>query len=86
MSPDRARQLLVAERSRAALRLGELHEDQRGYVDDFVLLTELHLIEVAAALARLDAGAYGHCRRCGVRLPESRLETRPSAPTCVSCA
>jgi len=112
MSPDRARQLLVAERSRAATRLSDLHADHRGFVDasrdsnaddehdpegttiaferaqvgSLVQQVELHLIEVAAALARLDAGAFGACRRCGVLLPDARLEARPSAQTCVSCA
>ena len=112
MSPDRARQLLVAERSRAASRLDSLRGDHRDFVDasrdsnaddehdpegatiaferaqvgTLVQQTEQHLIEVAAALARLEEGAYGECRRCGARLPDERLEARPSARTCVTCS
>jgi RNA polymerase-binding transcription factor DksA len=41
--------------------------------------------EVVAALARLDAGTYGTCVSCGIRLPEERLEARPEAARCVNC-
>src|SRR6195952_4029464 len=41
--------------------------------------------EIDAALARLDAGAYGRCVSCGAEIPEERLELRPFAGRCVSC-
>ena len=41
---------------------------------------------VDAALARLDAGAYGRCDSCGEAIPPERLEIRPFATTCVPCA
>jgi DnaK suppressor protein len=40
---------------------------------------------VREALARIDAGTYGHCVDCGTELPDERLEARPEASRCVSC-
>jgi RNA polymerase-binding transcription factor DksA len=42
--------------------------------------------EIDAALARIDAGTYGWCVRCGSAIPEERLELRPFAVSCVGCA
>lgn len=39
--------------------------------------------EVVAALARIDAGTYGRCTRCGRPIPEERLEARPEARYCL---
>jgi RNA polymerase-binding transcription factor DksA len=44
------------------------------------------LRQVDEALARLDAGAYGVCAGCGRPIPAGRLEARPFATHCVSCA
>ena len=44
------------------------------------------LDEIEAALARIDAGTYGSCVRCGSAIPVERLQMRPFAGTCVSCA
>ncbi|MDD7937976.1 TraR/DksA C4-type zinc finger protein [Actinomycetospora lutea] len=44
------------------------------------------LTEIDAALARVDAGTYGVCERCGRPIAPERLEARPAARTCVSCA
>lgn len=41
---------------------------------------------VDAALARLDAGAYGTCVSCGRPIEPERLDARPAVPTCVACA
>jgi DnaK suppressor protein len=43
------------------------------------------LIEVMAALARMEKGTYGRCENCGQEIPEARLEAVPSARYCVSC-
>ena len=59
---------------------------ERQQVDTLVRQNEQHLVEVEAALARLEAGEYGVCERCGRSIPEARLEARPTARTCVACA
>src|SRR5688500_20229515 len=44
------------------------------------------LDEIEAALARIDAGTYGKCMRCGSDIPVERLQMRPFAEACVTCA
>lgn len=44
------------------------------------------LEEVDGALARIAAGTYGTCTRCGRAIGTGRLEARPSAPLCIDCA
>jgi DnaK suppressor protein len=44
------------------------------------------ITEIDGALARIDAGTYGTCTRCGTTIPEERLELRPFAATCVACS
>lgn len=36
-------------------------------------------------LARIDAGEYGFCDKCGVEIGLSRLEARPTATLCIDC-
>jgi RNA polymerase-binding transcription factor DksA len=40
----------------------------------------------AAALEARKAGRYGTCERCGGEIGAERLEARPSASTCITCA
>ena len=42
--------------------------------------------QIDAALARIDAGTYGACTKCGTTIPEERLEIRPFSATCVACS
>jgi DnaK suppressor protein len=44
-----------------------------------------HLAEVEAALARLDAGTYGRCLRCGNPVAAERLQAIPWAAHCIDC-
>jgi RNA polymerase-binding transcription factor DksA len=44
------------------------------------------LAEIDAARARLAAGTYGVCERCGRPIAPERLEARPAARTCITCA
>ena len=44
-----------------------------------------HLELVDAALARLDAGTFGRCLRCGQPIPDGRLEALPWAAHCIDC-
>jgi DnaK suppressor protein len=46
---------------------------------------EAHLAEVEAAIARLDAGTYGTCVRCGEPVASERLDALPWAAHCISC-
>jgi DnaK suppressor protein len=59
---------------------------ERSQVDALVLQARQDLAEVAAAEGRLAAGTWGVCERCGGRIPEGRMEARPTATTCVPCA
>lgn len=45
-----------------------------------------HLGELDEALVRLDDGSYGMCVRCGRPISRERLQARPAAPTCITCA
>jgi RNA polymerase-binding transcription factor DksA len=42
--------------------------------------------ELVQALARLNGGTYGLCEGCAGPIPAERLEARPNASTCISCA
>lgn len=42
--------------------------------------------EIERALARVDDGTYGACERCGRPIGAGRLEARPNARTCITCA
>ena len=41
------------------------------------------LAQIDRALARLDAGTYGSCERCGRPIAEERLRARPWATLCI---
>lgn len=59
---------------------------ERSQIGALVRQVQEHLVEIDAALGRLDAGTYGTCERCGEPIPEGRLEARPVARTCIRCA
>ncbi|WP_439621737.1 TraR/DksA family transcriptional regulator [Gemmata sp.] len=42
--------------------------------------------EIAAALARTEAGAFGRCDRCGRGISRARLDAVPYARLCIHCA
>jgi DnaK suppressor protein len=44
------------------------------------------LRELDDALARLAAGDYGRCERCGEAIAADRLAVRPTARRCIACA
>ena len=48
--------------------------------------TATHASEITAAIERIDAGTYGTCRRCEQPIAFGRLEARPSAALCITCA
>lgn len=36
-------------------------------------------------LAKIDAGDYGYCDKCGIEIGLDRLEARPTATLCIDC-
>ncbi|HEY5025279.1 MAG TPA: TraR/DksA family transcriptional regulator [Acidimicrobiales bacterium] len=44
------------------------------------------LNDLDRALARLEAGVYSTCERCGDPIGSDRLAARPAASTCIACA
>lgn len=44
------------------------------------------LVQIDAALARIDAGTYGLCEVCGDAISDARLEVMPATPRCISHA
>lgn len=44
------------------------------------------LADLDQARARLAAGTYGTCERCSQPIGPDRLEARPAARTCITCA
>lgn len=59
---------------------------ERSQIRALVLQAEQHLTEVDAAIERWESGTYGTCRTCGNPVGEARLEARPVATECISCA
>jgi len=45
-----------------------------------------HVVEIETALLRLDQGTYGLCTNCGGGIALGRLQVRPQATLCISCA
>jgi DnaK suppressor protein len=45
-----------------------------------------HLVEIDAALRRVEEGTYGLCEVCRQEIQPARLEARPTARTCVQHA
>jgi len=44
-----------------------------------------NLLDVERAVAKMDAGTYGICERCGRRISLERLEALPWAVRCIDC-
>ncbi len=59
---------------------------ERSQLSALVAQAEAHLVEIDLAGERITAGDYGRCMVCGDEIPGGRLEARPTASTCVSCA
>jgi DnaK suppressor protein len=59
---------------------------ERGEVDALVGSLRETLLDIDAALSKLEAGAYGQCESCGQDIADARLEAMPAARLCMSCA
>jgi DnaK suppressor protein len=44
-----------------------------------------NLLDVDRALAKMDAGTYGRCERCGRPIGAERLDALPWATLCIDC-
>ncbi len=87
---DRFRTQLESQRADCLeQRRQALEECAQSLPDDVALARSASLLrtveQIDAALARLEAGTYGRCARCGAAIPEERLELRPFTDTCVRC-
>ena len=58
---------------------------ERAQLAALLAASRQRLADLDRALARLAAGSYGRCERCGRPIPADRLAARPDAPTCVPC-
>lgn len=65
---------------RSAERQGDEVLQAKGTQD----LDELRRID--AALARVEAGEYGYCAKCGDEISQERLDAVPETPFCGPCA
>jgi DnaK suppressor protein len=59
---------------------------ERAEVEALVGSIRESLAEVEHALAKLEAGTYGRCERCGEPIAPARLEAMPTASLCINCA
>ncbi len=59
---------------------------ERAQVAALLTQARAHLDELDRALARLAAGKYAVCERCGGEIAPERLAARPAAHTCFDCA
>lgn len=98
---DGARLALESERERLRLELSEevehprvshgaqtaaateVSESQRG--QQLRGREELHLVQIEAALKRIEAGTFGLCQTCGKAIAPERLEALPWALDCIDC-
>jgi DnaK suppressor protein len=59
---------------------------ERSRVDALLTQSREHLVDLDRADARLAAGTYGGCERCGQPIGDDRIMARPTAATCIDCA
>lgn len=59
---------------------------ERQQLAALIAAAQSHLTDLARAADRVRSGTYGICAVCGQAIPPARLEARPTATTCISCA
>jgi DnaK suppressor protein len=59
---------------------------ERARVAALMARAQLNLDDLDHALARLSAGCYSVCERCGEQIPPERLIALPAACTCFECS
>ena len=82
------RETLRADRRIHLDRLARLDEAGTESFDDQAATSALRnlLLEIDAALQRIDHGGYGDCKTCTQPIPAARLHALPHSTRCVSCA
>jgi len=58
----------------------------RAQITSLATATRAQLVNVDRALAAIEDGPYGACRRCGRSIGVARLQALPAATRCVTCA
>ena len=67
-------------------------EEQRTEIDDQEVnqglddMVNQEIMQVRAALSRIEDGTYGTCSNCGKDIAPARLEAQPMATRCIDCA
>ena len=59
--------------------------EERSRLISVVKALRSNLRDVDRALAKMDAGTYGTCERCGKPIAPERLEALPWAMLCIDC-
>jgi RNA polymerase-binding transcription factor DksA len=59
---------------------------ERGKIISLIQSLELKLRSLERAISMAEKGSYGICEKCGVHIPEERLEIMPETTFCVRCA
>ncbi|MGH9043708.1 MAG: TraR/DksA family transcriptional regulator [Acidimicrobiales bacterium] len=59
---------------------------ERGEAEALAQELKEQLSDVEAALDRVAKGTYGNCARCGQPITPARLEAKPAAKLCITCA
>ena len=82
------REQLRADRRTHLDRVARLEEAGATSFDDQAATSALRnlLLEIDAALQRIDLGSYGGCEGCTGPIPMVRLHALPHSTRCVSCA
>jgi DnaK suppressor protein len=80
---DQARAAVPLSRD-SADRAIEVENDQ--VIDSIGAACRTELVDIDAALARLDAGRYGICEKCQHSIETRRINAVPYAKYCLRCA
>jgi DnaK suppressor protein len=59
---------------------------ERSQIGALLAQVRHHVVEVDAALVRVESGTYGVCEGCGADIGEARLDALPAARLCITCA
>lgn len=59
---------------------------ERGEIEALASSLGESLQEVEDALTKVEAGTYGSCESCGKAIADARLEAKPAARLCITCA